>query len=176
MESKRLKFYPPSLKDQPQILAGVIESKSELEEFLPWVPFALTESDSIQDTQNAMKNFKSFTNELRFSLYEKNTQEFVGCVGLIIRNKKIPFFEIGYWLRSSMQGKGYITEAVNEIERYAFIELNGKRIEIQTAMSNLKSIAVAKRCGYELEAKLFNHRLLPSWALDGTLIYAKTTR
>ncbi|EPF8165718.1 GNAT family N-acetyltransferase, partial [Vibrio mimicus] len=104
MESNRLKILPPSLELQPLMLAAIIESQSELKQFLPWVSYSMTPEESIKNTQQAIVNFQNFADELRFSLIEKESGQFVGAIGLIIRDKDIPFFEIGYWLRSSFVG------------------------------------------------------------------------
>lgn len=174
METERIKLHPPSLDHQPRMLEAIIESKTELSEFLPWVPYALTNEDSIENTQRAIANFENFEDELRFSIIERETGTFLGAIGLMIVNRDIPYFEIGYWLRTSHVGKGYMTEAVCLIEEYAFKELNAKRVEIKASDKNIKSYAIAERCGYIYEGKLLNHRVLPSGEIGHTVIYAKT--
>ncbi|ENM5772416.1 GNAT family N-acetyltransferase [Vibrio mimicus] len=174
MESNRLKILPPSLELQPLMLAAIIESQSELKQFLPWVPHSMTSEESIKNTQQAIANFQNFADELRFLLIEKESGQFVGAIGLIIRDKSIPFFEIGYWLRSSFVGFGYISEAVKVLERYAFYDLEAKRVEIKTAENNYKSRAVAERCGYVYEGTHKNDRILPNGEISSTVVYAKT--
>lgn len=174
METERLYLSPPCLKDQPSMLEAILESQAELSQFLDWVPFALTEQQSIESTKQAMADFDNFENELRYSLLDKNSGKFVGMIGLLIRDKNVPYFEIGYWLRSSCAGVGYITEAVRALESHAFNHLKAQRVEIRAAASNNKSRAVAERVGYQLEGTLHNERRLPSGELDNTVIYAKT--
>ena len=174
METNRLLLTPPCLANQAAILEAILESQAELSQFLDWVPFALTEQQSIEATKQAMVDFDNFENELRYSLLDKNSGKFVGMIGLIIRDKDVPYFEIGYWLRSSCVGAGYITEAVRALESHAFNHLKAQRVEIRAAASNNKSRAVAERAGYQLEGKLYNARRLPSGELDDTVIYAKT--
>ncbi len=156
------------------MLAAIIESQDELGKFLPWVAYALTEEESIQNTQQAIVNFENFEGELRFSIIEKKSGRFVGAIGLIIRDKNIPFFEIGYWLSNAFVGNGYMTEAVTVLEQYAFDELKAKRVEIKAAEGNVKSRAVAERCGYLHEGTLINDRMLPNGAVSNTVVYAKT--
>ncbi|MFM2485714.1 GNAT family N-acetyltransferase [Celerinatantimonas yamalensis] len=175
MESNRLNFAAPSLAHQPLMLAAIRESQTDLAQFLPWVASALSEEESVNSTQQAIENFNNFEGELRFSLFDKASGHFVGAIGLILRNKDIPYFEIGYWLKSSCVGMGYMTEAVKTLEDYAFNDLNAKRVEIKAAEGNLKSRAVAERCGYEFEGKHCNDRILPSGELSSTVVYAKTS-
>ncbi|WP_076415358.1 GNAT family N-acetyltransferase [Shewanella sp. UCD-KL12] len=174
MQTERLKLMPPSMDLQPLMLEAIRESKSELSVYLPWVPYALTEAESIENTKQAMSNFKNFEGELRYSIVEKHSDRLIGAIGLIIRDKSIPFFEIGYWLRSSFVGSGFIVEAVKALENYAFLKLKANRLEIKAAEENLKSRAVAERCGYQFEGMLRNDRRLPSGELSNTAIYAKT--
>jgi RimJ/RimL family protein N-acetyltransferase len=175
MESSRLKLHPPSMKHQPLMLAAIQESQAELGEFLPWVRFSLTEEESINNAEKAISNFKKFEGELRYSILDKTSGNFIGAIGLIIRDKEIPTFEIGYWLRSSYVGQGYITEAVKLVEEYAFNELKAKRVEIRASDRNVKSYSVAERCGYQYEGKLHNHRMLPNGEIGHTVVYAKTS-
>ncbi len=175
LESDRLKLEPPSLALQPTVLAAIRESKAELEQFLLWVPYALTEAESIADTQRAIKNFNNFEHELRYFIIEKCSNELIGAIGLLIKDKSKGHFELGYWLKTSATGQGFITEAVQTLEKYAFEQLNAQCIEIKAAESNLKSQAVALRCGYQYQTTLLNESKLPSGELNHTLVYTKTS-
>ncbi len=173
METERLKLVAPSMELQPLILEAIQESQDTLSVYFPWVPYALTESESIESVQQAINNFENFEKELRYSIIEKSTGRFLGIIGLVIRSKKVPYFEIGYWLRNSSVGFGFITEAVKALETYAFTELEANRVEIRAVINNLKSRAVAERNGYTLEGISRNDRRLPSGELTSTAIYAK---
>ncbi len=84
----------------------------------------------------------------------------------------VPRFEIGYWVRTSLQGQGYITEAVNGISKFAFEQLKAERMEIRCDARNERSAAVARRAGYTLEAKLRRESRAPDGSLRDTLIFA----
>ncbi|MDH5880178.1 GNAT family N-acetyltransferase [Vibrio sp. Vb5031] len=174
MESERLKLEPPSLNYIDAMYGVIEECKQDLSQFLPWVSGLLSKQTLEDNTKEAMVNFASCTGEFWFNIIEKKTGLFIGVVGFIVRDKSVPYFEIGYWLQTSKTGFGYITEAVGLVEQYAFHDLLALRLEIRMAASNLKSQAVAKRCGYEAEATLINSRRLPSGEIDSTMIYAKT--
>ncbi|MBC7006660.1 GNAT family N-acetyltransferase [Photobacterium sp. BZF1] len=175
METKRLILMPPSLDRAAMMLEAIIESQEELGVFLPWVPYALTEEASIENTKQAIANFEAFEGELRYSLIEKKTGRFIGVIGLLVRDIAVPYFEIGYWLRTSAYGCGYMTEAVDCLAEYAFQELRANRIEITAAEQNYPSRAVAERCGFEFECLKKNERRLPSGELGHTVVYSKTT-
>jgi RimJ/RimL family protein N-acetyltransferase len=52
-----------------------------------------------------------------------------------------------------------VTEWVNALTRYAFNACSAIRVQIRTQETNLKSICVAERCGYEKEAVLKHDRV-----------------
>lgn len=173
IEAKRIRLVAPSMELQPQMLEAIVASKDELAAFLPWVPYALTQADSEKNTKQAMDNFESFNNELRFSIVDKSNNKLVGAIGLLIKDKSVPYFEIGYWVRTDCMGNGYISEAVRALEKYAFEVLNAQRIEIRCDDSNIKSKSVAQRCGYQFEGVMKNTNRLPSGELSSTLVFAK---
>ncbi|EGA70531.1 putative ribosomal protein N-acetyltransferase [Vibrio sinaloensis DSM 21326] len=174
MESRRLLLSPPSLLLADQMYQVIDESRSEFSQFLPWVTESLTKSDLIDNIELAVENYNQFCGEFWFNIVEKKSRVFIGAIGFIVRDPCVPYFEIGYWLQTSKTGLGYISEAIELVEQYAFIEKQAKRVEIKMAASNEKSQSVAQRCGYLLEGRLASARRLPSGMLDDTLIYAKT--
>ena len=91
----------------------------------------------------------------------------------LIKDIKIPYLEFGYWVRSSEKGKGYVTKAVEILEKYAVVDLKVRRLEIRVAETNINSKRIAERSGYELEAKLHSDRKLPDGTIDNSLIYCK---
>ncbi|MEZ9072096.1 GNAT family N-acetyltransferase [Vibrio splendidus] len=175
MESERLKLTPPSLKYSEEMFEVINECKVEFSQFLPWVSDSLTKDQLELNIQDATNNFANFIGEFWFNIIEKKTGAFIGAIGFMIRDDTVPYFEIGYWLKTSQTGFGYVSEAIRIVEEHAFIQKGAKRIEIRMAGSNLKSRAVAKRCGYQLEDRFANARCLPSGDLDSTLVYAKTS-
>jgi ribosomal-protein-alanine N-acetyltransferase len=59
---------------------------------------------------------------------------------------------IGYWIDKNYAGRGYTTEAVNEVTRFAFEQLGLHRIEINIRPENAASIRVAEKAGYNFES------------------------
>jgi len=129
--------------------------------------------DSINSSTEAVKNYESFNNELRFSIFTKETQTFLGIISLKIINKAIVYFEVAYWLKTSQTGKGYMMEDISLIEKYAFNKLNAKRLEIRVAENNIKSINVLKNSSYTYEGRLLNTIQLPNAAVDNALVFGK---
>lgn len=140
---------------------------------MPWVSGNFTKARLEENIKEAAHNFANFADEFWFNIIEKESGMYVGAIGFVIRDKNVPFFEIGYWLKTSKTGLGYASEAIGLVEQYAFNNKSAQRVEIKMAGSNFKSQSVANRCGYRLEAHLANARRLPSGELDSTVVYAK---
>ncbi|MGR5173123.1 GNAT family N-acetyltransferase [Vibrio owensii] len=173
METKRLKLIPACLERAEEAHQVVVRCQKTLETYLPWVPHVLTLEAMIEGTEKAIANFENFEEELRYFIIEKESDRLIGAVGLMIRDQKVPAFEIGYWLDDIAVGNGYISEAVLELERYAFEDLGARRIAITADSTNLKSRAVAERCGYDFEGELRHDRLSTSGELSNTVVYSK---
>ena len=175
LEGDRIIIKPPLLEHAPLIYEAILESKYDLAKFLPWVHYVKSIKDSVQSTKNAIDNYEAFNDELRFSIFCNRTQMFLGIISLTFINKSIAFFEIGYWLRTSQTGKGYMIEAVKLIEKYAFSELNAKRLEIRVAEQNIKSRKTIKHCSFIYEGKLMNASYLPNDEVDNALVFGKVS-
>lgn len=94
----------------------------------------------------------------------KETNAFIGCVGLYIPTADLPFqpcVEIGWRLASKYWGKGYATEAAQVSLRVGFEVLRLKEIVSFTALSNLKSQAVMERLGMVRDEQAFEHPSVP---------------
>ena len=59
--------------------------------------------------------------------------------------------EIGYWLSTAYTGQGLVTRACRPVIDYLFDVEHMHRIEIQAAIDNLPSRAVAERLGFTFE-------------------------
>jgi ribosomal-protein-alanine N-acetyltransferase len=58
---------------------------------------------------------------------------------------------MGYQVGEPYAGRGYMTEAIDLVLRFAFVKLKLHRIEANIQPTNIASIALAKRAGFMLE-------------------------
>ena len=58
---------------------------------------------------------------------------------------------LGYGAVAGFAGQGYMTEALRLVLREAFTQIGLHRLEANIQPGNTGSIALAKRCGFELE-------------------------
>ena len=57
--------------------------------------------------------------------------------------------DVGYWLAPEGRGRGAMTRALRLIVRYAFQVRGLHRVELFTLTDNVRSQAVAERCGFQ---------------------------
>jgi RimJ/RimL family protein N-acetyltransferase len=171
-DTERLHLRAPRPGDGVVVNAAVRESLDELRLWMPWahVEQDLAESESVMRRMAAAFIKRE---DLMLLLFRKSDGLFLGGSGLHRIDWSVPRFEIGYWLRTSMTGQGYMTEAVNGITAFAFDTLKAERVEIRCDANNRRSAAVAERAGYALEARLRHDARATDGSLRDTLIFAK---
>jgi RimJ/RimL family protein N-acetyltransferase len=69
---------------------------------------------------------------------------------------EVPKFEVGYWVRSSAQGKGVATEATRVMATMAFEVLGARRVSLWCAVDNVGSRRVAEKLGFLYEGRFKN--------------------
>lgn len=171
-ETDRLLIRAPLWGDGEAVNEAVKESIEELRHWMPWAQQIPSLEESELNIRQARLKFLDRT-DLRLMLMNKVTGELVGCSGLHRIDWEAGRFEIGYWVRTSCAGQGYITEAVNGITEFAIRQLNANRIEIRCDSLNSRSSKVAERAGFTLEAVLRSEARDVKGALRDTMIYAK---
>jgi RimJ/RimL family protein N-acetyltransferase len=123
------------------------------EQLKPWMAWAQN-LPTLDDSEEAMRKLSIAAlerTELAFVFLHNNRLVGMGSYHHI--EWEVPSARIGYWVRTSEQGKGYITEAVAALTKYAFDHMGIKRLAIWCDDENSKSAAVAERLGYTLEVK-----------------------
>ncbi len=176
ISSERLDIVGPRQErldaDAAELNAAIVET---IDELTPWMPWARPVPSVQQTRDNLLRAEEKWRRrtELRLLLFLKGTGTLVGSSGLHDLEWEIPRFEIGYWIRSRFAGQGYATEAVRAIAQMAFTSLGACRLEIRTSASNQRSIAVARRAGFELEAVLRDDMRLGDGTLCDSHIYTR---
>ena len=171
LRSERIIVRPYRESDAQSLFEAVAESRDHLR---PWLPFA-DEHQTVEESRDwILQQVASWVlrEDLIPGIWEAATGRFLGGSGLHPRNWETRYFEIGYWLRASATGQGYITEAVQLLSDYAFSTLAATRVEIRCDERNVRSAAVAQRLGFVQEARLRNEQLAAGGVLRNTLIFA----
>lgn len=163
-ETERLIIRAPKAGDGQAVNDAVRESQENLKPWMPWAVNLQTPEETEEIIRRGAMRW-ILREDLWMLLFRKSDGLYVGGSGLHRIDWSVPAFETGYWVRSSLEGQGYVSEAVAGITNFAFGVIGGERVEIRCDTRNIRSANVAKRAGYTLEAT-FRH---DSWANDGTL-------
>ena len=175
IDTERLLMRPPQAGDGPQFFEALSESLVEMRRFLaalPWIAAEPNLEASELYCRNGQANFVS-RKDLPFFLFERATGQLIGATGLHRTVWATPKTEVGYWVRSSRSGRGFVTEGVEATVRYAFERVGAVRVELITDEANLASRKVADRCGFELEGTLRRDHRAADGSLRTTCLYAR---
>lgn len=171
-ESERLIIRALQWGDGKLISEAIEESYDALQPWMPWLKKGTTVEEQEINSRKARIHFLE-RKDLRLVLIHKETGELIGCSGLHRLNWEVRQFEIGYWLRTSYEKQGYITEAVHAITEFAIKHLDANRLEICCDSRNEKSANVARRCGFTLEGILRNDSMDVKGELASTMLFTK---
>jgi RimJ/RimL family protein N-acetyltransferase len=174
-ETERLLIRSPRPGDGKMLCDAVLESLEQLKPWMPWAHKEVTLEIEEGIVRRMHANFLA-REDLPFFLLDKVSGELVGGSGLHRFDWSVPRFEIGYWVRASCQGKGYISEAVTGITNFAFERLHAERVEIHMDERNERSWRVAERCNFKLEGVLRNQARAVNNTLRNTRVYSKIRR
>ena len=149
LESERLHLRAPDPAFGPLVAAGVAESFGELHRWMDWARKIPTPEAQSEQQTRARQRFLD-DKEYSWLLFRREDEEFIGICGLPRLCWEERTIEIGYWLRTSWVGHGYMTEAVRRLTALCFEELGVLRVEIRMSDRNTRSYQVAERAGFEL--------------------------
>ena len=144
------------------VCAAVTESFEQLKPWMPWCQ----DMPTVEGMEAVMRQMQArfiLREDLCYYFFRRGEDgragRLLGGCGLHRMDWPLRRFEIGYWVRSSAQGQGYVSEMVQALSRMAFDQLRARRLEIRCDARNQRSRAVAERNGFQLEAVL-RHALL----------------
>jgi RimJ/RimL family protein N-acetyltransferase len=155
---------------------AMAESLESLKPWMPWAQQMPTPQESELTCRQLALRFAQ-RSDLTLFMFERAADgaggHLIGGAGLHRMDWGVPRFEIGYWCRPSLQGRGLVTEAVHTLARFAFDALRARRVEVRMSSANTKSRAVAERCGFTLEGVLRQDSLGVDGQPRDTVVYAR---
>jgi RimJ/RimL family protein N-acetyltransferase len=176
LETERLILRAARGSDAAALNAAVCESLDHLRRYMPWAQTAPSLAQSNADCRRMQAKFL-LREDLTLFTFERRADggegDFVGGTGLHRIDWNVRRFELGYWCRTSRQGRGYVTEAAQALTRFAFEALRARRVEVRMDDTNERSWRVAQRAGFALEGVLRSDSLNPQGEARDTRIYAR---
>jgi RimJ/RimL family protein N-acetyltransferase len=172
IELDSITLRPHSVDDAPSIVEAINHSREELR---LWLPFA-NDDDAVTETaqrQRLEQVVDQWTNRTLFSYTVVNDGSFAGSIE--VRPRPEPGrVSIGYWLDQLFWSHGLITKAAQALidAAIAIPEIDG--VEIRCDQANLRSVAVAKRLGFNL-VEIRNHSIDAPGHSGRYMVWLKTS-
>ena len=166
--TERLLLRPIRLDDADAIFQYRSDPKSN--QFQGWIP------ETIDDVHEFINNKVAPVMDIvgtwyQFVIIKKETHEVIGDVGVHFLDSEKQQVEVGCTLAKNHQGKGYATEALNEMIRYLFDRVQKHRIIASLDPQNSQSIKLIERLGFRKEAHFKKSiQIRGKWADD--VVYA----
>ncbi len=135
---------------------------TSLDHLRPWMPWAQAEPQPLEEKVELLRGFRGrfdLGEDFVYGIFTADGSAVVGGSGLHTRVGD-GAFEIGYWIRASLAGKGFATEATAGLTRVAFEVCGVDRVEIRVDPTNAMSLAIPRKLGFAAEATL--RRRLPA--------------
>lgn len=173
LRGERVLVRPHRESDAEEHFAAVMESREHLLPWLPWAAQYATVDDSREFIAYCIARWVR-REDFIVGVWDAQTRRFLGGSGLHPRQPDVPSYEIGYWLRASAEGHGYMTEAVKLLSDYAFATLGANSVFIRCDARNTRSAAIPARLGFRLEGHLRADSIAYDGALRDTLIFNLT--
>lgn len=156
--------------DAEDVYAAIQESVEHIRPWLPWYNGHQSVDDTLAYIRHTQAEYV-LRDAFEMGIFSLSGHYLGGCA-LRVQDWAIPSFIIGYWIRQSEEGKGYVTEAAALLTDSAFEMLGAERVLIYCDARNLRSARVAERLGYTHEGTARRARRDTSGQLSDVLNYA----
>ncbi|MDR7334781.1 GNAT family protein [Roseateles asaccharophilus] len=176
LDGQRTTLLMPRAGAGAEMAVVIAQSLPHLRPWMIWAQEAPTAESAEMVVRRMHADFIA-RRDLCFHLYARRDDgspgRLLGGSGLHRIDWAVRKFEIGYWIRPDAGGQGHVGEAVGLLTALAFDRLGARRVEIRCDSDNLKSRAVAERCGFELEGVLRRDVLGVDGQPRDTAVYAR---
>ena len=169
----RVCLRPYAVGDGVAVQEAIEESHNHLRPWMAWTDSRRTVQECETYVRQALARWLT-QEDVTVGMWDCSTERYVGGIWLYYTDRHVPAMGIGYWIRASAQGQGYVTEAVTLLCKLAFITFAAQRVSIQCDAANTRSANIPRRLGFVHEATLRNHSRNTMGELTDTLVFALT--
>jgi ribosomal-protein-serine acetyltransferase len=138
-------------RDVSALFTIIDADRERLGRFLPWVEETRTEGDTLRFIDDAADERRRRRSLVLGIVVDGALR---GTIGLHYVDWFDRSAEIGYWIASPLEGRGYVTRATQQLLGLAFGAAGLHRLVIRCAIDNARSRRVAERLGFRVEGLL----------------------
>lgn len=153
----RLVKLEPTAQNAERLLSVINANREFLGEFLEWV-------DGYTTSDKTLVNIEKSFGDDKCAYFIMVDGEIAGKIGFVDTDDNMG--EISYWLAHGFNGRGIMTRALNKLTEMGFANMGLQRIQLTLDKQNVRSAAVALRCGYECEGVLRKYFVLRGQSRD----------
>lgn len=172
LRTQRLVLASPAPGDELVIFEAIAESFASLHEWLPWAKTMPTREDVAQANADLVAKFKADA-EFHFRIRREADQRYLGSIGVLYVDRAVPSMEMGFWLRRTARGQGYMLEAAQSVAQFVMEKLGALRLQMRVDLRNVRSCALAEHLGFPCEGVCRNAARDNEGRLLSHMIYAR---
>ena len=122
--------------------------------------FGVHSSDEVtkHSFKEKVERYKIDNSFYEWAIVRKEDNQFMGEIALVQYNEEYNAIQLGYHLGKAFRGHGYMKEALNEILRFAFEELDIDQVYALILNDNTNSQKVAKSGNLEYSRTIDNYK------------------
>lgn len=152
LKTQRLTLRTPQEGDVPAIVRYFKENEARFAPTDPPRPPDFYQADAWRERVRRFGESWKSEQALRLYLFDRETEEIVGTLSFSQMSRgPLQACHLGYGLGGAHEGRGLMTEALQEAIRYLFDERNFHRIMANHLPGNERSARVLKRLGFVTE-------------------------
>lgn len=147
--TERLKLRAPSFLDVNDVFDFCSDPESS--KYADWYPHG-----SKSDTRDYIAWLKRKSGDKNYTwvIEHRECEKVIGTISIVDTDYSGKIVTVGYTLSRLYQHKGYATEALKELIRYIFEELQAERIQAKVMPENEPSRRLLERVGMKKEGTL----------------------
>jgi Acetyltransferases, including N-acetylases of ribosomal proteins len=142
-------------------------SDNEVSRFIGW-SLMNTLNETTKHIETMLKREEESTH-LYASVVLKSTHEVIGTVMIFDFDKQANQAEVGYVFNKAFWGKGYGSESIKLISKFAFESLKLHKLHASVVDINIGSARILEKNEYELEGRLKDHYYIEGKYYDALL-------
>jgi ribosomal-protein-serine acetyltransferase len=155
LQGRSVVLRPLTSEYEAELFEAVSASIPELSCWMPWCHANYSHEETHQYLASRATAWDEGT-EYSFGIFNRETGQLLGGVGINFIDWPHRRANLGYWLRTRATGRGHASDAARTLARWGLSTLGFDRIEVVAAIDNLASQRTAERAGATREGVLRN--------------------